>query len=283
MKKQFLAIFFVIIFLFAVFGVVGNSKAAGDENVIFLHHSTGNNLFYTGGVSNWISNYNSANGTTYQITERPYPTTPYPWDNYPYDYWNLWVNGACNSADPDIECLDTISNAYDVVVFKHCYPGAGIQADTGSPSVSSATKSLENYKLQYRALRDLLDTMPDTKFIIWTLVPLHRLATNSLQAARAEEFVNWVKNDFLTENGSHPNIYIFDFWEYAAEHEEAPAQGQKNTLKYKYEISHTGSDSHPNTQANIDIGPIFSQFVVDTIEGGDDTTPPSHPTGLSVE
>ena len=89
-------------------GMAGES--IGNETVIFLHHSTGNNLFYTGNVDDWFLNYNENNGTNYQITERSYPTTPYPWNNYPYDYWYLWVNRSCNSADPDIECLEDIAD-----------------------------------------------------------------------------------------------------------------------------------------------------------------------------
>ncbi|OGI32396.1 MAG: hypothetical protein A2343_03915 [Candidatus Moranbacteria bacterium RIFOXYB12_FULL_35_8] len=171
--------------------------------------------------------------------------------------------------------MNTLTQNYEVIIFKHCYPGAAVLADTGSPSVSSSVKSLENYKLQYRALRSMLDSYPNNKFIIWTLSPLHRLATTEANAQRAKEFVDWVKEDFLTEDSQpHENIYIFDWWGYVA--------GLDNYLKYEYEISHTGSDSHPNNQANIDVGPIFSQFIVDTIDESSDTTAPSAPSGLSV-
>ena len=103
--------------------------AVGNERIIFLHHSTGGNLYSQGGVASWIADYNSANGTTYQITERAYPNSPYPWSNYPYDYWNLWVNQACNSTDPDIECMHTLTQNFDVIIFKHCFPGADVLAE----------------------------------------------------------------------------------------------------------------------------------------------------------
>ncbi|KKP79881.1 MAG: hypothetical protein A2271_01340 [Candidatus Moranbacteria bacterium RIFOXYA12_FULL_35_19] len=276
-KKEKLSkkVFFLALSCFSLLFFVKNVEASGNESIMFLHHSTGGNLYTTGGVSAWFSNYNQNNGTSYQITQRSYPTTPYPWNNYPYDYWNLWINGACDSSDPDIECMNTLTQNYEVIIFKHCYPGAAVLADTGSPSVSSSVKSLENYKLQYRALRSMLDSYPNNKFIIWTLSPLHRLATTEANAQRAKEFVDWVKEDFLTEDSQpHENIYIFDWWGYVA--------GLDNYLKYEYEISHTGSDSHPNNQANIDVGPIFSQFIVDTIDESSDTTAPSAPSGLSV-
>jgi hypothetical protein len=238
------------------------------QSAIFLHHSTGEGVFVEGKVASWINNYNSANKTSYSVTERPFPDTPYPWENYPYDYWNLWINGQCNTTNPNIQCLNTILQTYDAVIFKHCFPGAGIAADNATPSVSSPLKTLANYKLQYRALRDLMDQYPAKKFIVWTLAPLHRLETTTQEAARAREFVNWVKSGWLTEDGkSHPNIFIFDFFGLVAESNPTPVNGKVNCLKYEYEKSHTVVDSHPNTLANTTVGPIFAQFVVNTLKG----------------
>ena len=257
MKKTFFT--FAVLLPLAVFS----------QNAIFLHHSTGGGV-WGGGVAAWITNYNTAHSTSYQATELNYPNTPYPWENYPYDFWNLWCNSACNSADPDIECLNTLTAKYKLIIIKHCYPGAGIGADGGTSSVSSSSKTLGNYKLQYRALRAKFDSFPANKFMVWTLAPLHRLATNTADAARAKQFVDWVKTEWLTEDGkSHPNIYIFDFFGYAAELNPTPANGQVNCLKYDYEGSHTGSDSHPNSTANTTIAPFFGQAIVDALK---DTT-----------
>jgi hypothetical protein len=238
-----------------------------DANIIFLHHSTGANLYSQGGVASWFTDYNTAHDTDYQISKRAYPDSPYSWDNYPYDYWNLWNNGACNSTDPNTECLDTLARDYDVVIFKHCFPGADIQADNGDPNISSNIKTLENYKLQYRALKKLMESYPGTDFIVWTLAPLHRSATNTANAGRAKEFVEWVKNEWLNEGGAHPNIHVFDFWGHAAEDDPNPAnEGKVNTLRYEYEKNHNNSDSHPNRLANETIGPKFAQFIIDTIQ-----------------
>ena len=43
------------------------------QSVVFLHHSTGGNVFAEGKVQNWFTNYNQTNGKSYQITERAYP------------------------------------------------------------------------------------------------------------------------------------------------------------------------------------------------------------------
>lgn len=276
MKKKIAKATFLIAIIASLSGLAKDSLAATDDSIIFLHHSTGGAVYSGGGVSSWFSTYNSTHSTSYSITERSYPTTPYAWNNYPYDYWNLWINGVCNSSDADIECLNTMTNSYDIIIWKHCFPGASVLADNGNASVSSSVKTLANYKLQYRALRELMDSYPNNKFIVWTLAPLHRLATNAGNAARAKEFVDWVKNDWLAEDGAHPNIFVFDFWGYVA--------GDDNYLKYEYEGSHTSSDSHPNSTANAYVGPIFAQFIVDTASASAavDTTPPATPSGLSV-
>lgn len=239
---------------------------SGNERVLFLHHSTGAGVYNEGHVASWFDEYNQNHGTTYSIAERSYPASPYPWANYPYDYWNLWINGTCSSDQSGIECMSSLVNKYDVVIFKHCFPGADIEADTGSPDITSSRKSLENYKLQYRALRQMMDSYPRTIFILWTLAPLHRLATTAAKAARAAEFVRWVKKDYLTEDGKpHPNIFIFDFWGNVAEPTPS-SQGEANCLRYEYEESHSASDSHPNSLANQTIGPVFAQGIVDAIE-----------------
>jgi len=244
------------------------SLSVFSQNIIFIHHSTGAGVYGGGiGLPQWFTNYNTSHSTSYAISEVSYPDTPYDWANYPYDYWNLWVNtGQCDNSKPGIRCFDWFISNYNVIIFKHCFPGAGIEADNGTPLVSSGIKTIANYKLQYRALRSLMDSYPGNKFIVWTLAPLHRNATDTESAARAREFVNWVKNDWLTEDSkSHPNIYVFDFFGYAAESNPAPVNGKVNCLKYEYEGSHDGNDSHPNATANATIMPLFGQFIVDVI------------------
>lgn len=247
-----------------LFLITGTNSSVFSQKAIFLHHSTGAGVYNEGNVNQWIENYNSINQTQFIVDERSYPNDPYPWDNYPYDFWHLWVDNNCQANSSGIQCLDNLASQYGVIIFKHCFPGAGMNADNGTPQVNSSEKTLANYKLQYRALRDKFKTMPNTKFIVWTLAPLHRLSTDSESAKRAAEFVSWVKNDWLAENGTSPkNIFIFDFWGYTAETSALPANGNENCLKYDYERSHSDGDSHPNLLANQTIGPLFAQFIID--------------------
>lgn len=229
------------------------------QDVIFLHHSVGNNVYEDGKVAEWIDAYNSESGRSINLSERDYPDTPWPWNNYPYDWWKLWVDGSCNSADPDIECLNTLAEDYDLIIFKQCYPGASILANSETPDVTSDVKTVDNYKEQYRALRGVFDSYPDTRFMVWTLTPLHRLSTNTDRANRAHEFVEWVKNEWLSEDGqAHPNIYVFDFFGLIAEPDPSPEYGAQYRLKYIFERSHSESDSHPNDSANAYVGPHFA-------------------------
>ena len=121
-------------------------------NIVFLHHSTGNNV-WKGGVPEWFNGYNSQKGTSYRITERAFPSgDPYAWKNYPFDYWNIWVNNAGPEPYMTEPTLEMLTPEYDVIVFKHCYPVSQILEDTGSPDIASEDKRIENYKLQYAAI-----------------------------------------------------------------------------------------------------------------------------------
>ena len=266
MKQKFFIAFVLIIF---IVGQVNSQNA----KVVFLHHSTGGLIYNDGHVADSIQSYNEKNNTNYVVEEFAFPNKPYAWANYPYDYWNIWLNGYCDQYKkeefyPNVECLEDLCRDNDVIIFKHCYPGADILEDTGNPDISSNRKSLENYKLQYRALRDKFQEFPDNDFIVWTLVPRHRLVGNAPEnAVRAKEFVDWVKNEWLKEGGrTYNNIHVFDYFSLAAEQNaDADAPHAPYCLKYKYERSHEDSDSHPNKLVSEEIGPIFSKFIIDLL------------------
>jgi hypothetical protein len=224
--------------------------------IIFLHHSTGG-VIWGGGVANSIASYNTAHSTSYQITERAFPSgSPYPWDNYPYDYWNIWVSHAGSTAYMTEPTLEMLAPQYNVIVWKHCFPVSGIGADTGSASVSSSNKTLENYKLQYAALKTKMRSFPNTRFIVWTGSALIQSETNAASAARAQEFANWVKNTW-DEKGD--NIFVWDFRQLETE------GGLYLLAKY------SAGDSHPNSTLANTIAPYFAQRIVDVIQGRGDT------------
>ena len=180
-----------------------------DAAAVFLHHSTGG-VIWSGGVPEWIDDYNTAHGTSYAVTATAYPNSPYPWDNYPYDYWNIWVLHA--GAAPYLGCatLEMLTQQYDVVVFKHCFPVSNIEPDIGTPDIGSPDKRTENYKAQYLALRTKLRSFPANRFVVWTGAAKLQSEISEDMATRARAFFDWVIGEW-DEPGD--NIYVWDFYD----------------------------------------------------------------------
>lgn len=250
-----LLILAVMMFVFSGCGGGGGVKE-DDVKIIFLHHSTGG-CIWDGGVANWFTNYNTINSKSYQIAERAYPKdSPYGWNNYPYDYWNIWVNHAGNTQYQEEDTLELLSQTYKVVIWKHCFPVSNIGSDTGSPDITSSTKSIENYKLQYNALKNKMLQFSDVRFIVWTGSARIETETDLNQAQRAQQFFNWVKNSW-DETGD--NIYIWDFY-------------QLETEGGLYLLSeYSAGDSHPNSTFSNTVAPYFCHRIVDVIQGRGDT------------
>ena len=114
------------------------------------------------------------NKTDYVISELSFPKkSPYGWENYPYDYYNIWVKNA--GQDPYLEepTLEILTAGYEVIILKHCFPVSRISEDAGTPNIDSDEKRIENYKLQYNALKQKMHQFPHNKFIVWTPCSLH--------------------------------------------------------------------------------------------------------------
>lgn len=233
------------------------SKSLGpNARVALLHHSTGG-VIWNGGVKPWLASYNEASGSHYSIKELTFPHAPYPWANYPYDYWHLWVENGGAAASQGQESLEALAADYDVIVLKHCFPVSGIEPDTGSPDVASSRKSLEDYKLQYLALRDKLRQLPDRRFIVWTGAALVQGQTNEARATRAREFFDWVKG---TWDQPGDNIFVWDFWQLET----------GGGLYLLPENAASPSNSHPSSSFAQRVAPLLGQRIVDVVEGRGD-------------
>ena len=146
-----------------------NYSTGKEYRILFLHHSTGNVIFNAGKtqsilsrklfknksfVKQWFKNYNQSNNTNYKIEEQYFPKDkPYGWNNYPYDYYNIWVKHSGTQPYMNEPTLEILTQKYDLIIFKHCYPVSDIIADSNHADINSSVKSLENYKLQYLALK----------------------------------------------------------------------------------------------------------------------------------
>jgi hypothetical protein len=163
----------------------------------------------------------------------------------PIGLYNLWTTA--NAA------RDSILLNHEVIAFKSCYPASAI----------STLQILQQYKTWYLAIRDVLDQHQDKVFVVMSPPPLHRLATDLIQADNARAFANWLKSaEFLQ---GHTNIVCFDLFDLLAA-PNTPDTSTRNMLRYEYEQSHTVSDSHPNSAANAVVGPLFAAALVAAAE-----------------
>jgi hypothetical protein len=231
-----------------------NLLPEGQAKIIFLHHSTGQ-VIWDGGVKEWFDNYNIQNATNFQIEELVFPKeTPYGWNNYPFDYYNIWVKNGNVALYKNEPTLTTLTKDCSVIVFKHCFPVSEIEVDSGGANVDSDAKTVENYKLQYNALKVKIHEYKETKFIVWTGAVETSGSLLDGPANRTKTFFNWVKNEW-DEKGD--NIYIFDFYDLETD----------GGLYLKNEYAVNFNDSHPNEAFAKKVAPIFSQRVVDIIMG----------------
>jgi len=241
--------------------------------IVFLHHSTGHvvwlgttsrisaKIFGKSAVKSSIDSCNKTNGTDHEIEEMYFPTTDegYPWANYPYDYYNIWVKNAGEAPYQGEPTLEMLTKDYDVIVWKHCFPVGHILPDTGAADVDSDEKRLENYRLQYGALKEKMRWFADTTFIVWTGAALTEAATTPEQAQRAREFFDWVKAEW-DEPGD--NIFVWDFYELETE----------GGLYLKPQYASAPDDSHPTPEFGQRVAPLLGQRIVDVIEGKGDST-----------
>ncbi len=201
----------------------GLDVADPSEKIIFLHHSTGRHVWYGDVkqdkkvrlkeeicmVPRLFNEYNDNHDKRVSIVERNFPSgDPYPWNNYPFDYYNIWVKNAGSTPYMEEPTLEMLTQEYDIIVFKHCFPVSNIVEDDGNPDINSEVKTLANYKLQYNALKEKLKEYPDTKFVVWTGAALLEISTNEGDAKRADAFFKWVRTEW---DEPDDNISVFDF------------------------------------------------------------------------
>lgn len=236
------------------------------KKIIFLNHSTGysvwlgntNNYIYKitgkGDVQKYINKHTRKNKITYQVTQRFFPKRePYGWNNYPFDYYNIWIKNAGSEPYMEEATLEILTRKYDLIMFKHCFPVSNIQPDSGKPDIDSDIKSLENYKLQYEALKNKMHQYPDKQFIVWTPAINTRNLMSEDEAIRTREFRDWIVNEW-DEKGD--NIFIWDFYSY--ETEGGLYLADKNAV--------SRDNSHPNVEFSARIAPLLGQFIIDVLE-----------------
>jgi len=255
-----------------------------DMNIIFLHHSTGR-LIWQGGqasifaraarkinqdLANIVSRqarlpellnrYNAQNNKNYIVREMNFPkASPYGWHNYPYDYYNIWVKNAGPEPFMEEPTLEMLTQNFQVIIFKHCFPVSNIQPDKEVSDINSDYRSLANYKLQYNALKDKLHEFPDTKFIIFTGAALEKNSVKEDEAGRAKEFFSWVINEWDVPDD---NIHLWDLYTLETD----------GGLYLKDEYIRSPGDSHPNDLFASKASELLYNRIIDVIENNGEKT-----------
>ena len=231
------------------------SSSHGDyTNIIFLHQSTGRNLleqgnvrerFQQAGYSFWDHDYNWIGLTDPEGNPKDYSYNVPDDDTYPVGLAKIFDQRVYQSPRNVLSGL----LQHEVIAFKSCFPASDINTD----------EKLEQYKAQYLGIRDVMDQHPDRIFIVMSQPPLNPASTSPEIATRARSFANWLKSNEY--QGGHPNVFVFDFFNYLTE--DDPTSPDANMLRQEYQ---QGTDSHPNQMANETIGPLFVDFIIDSIQ-----------------
>lgn len=239
--------------------VIPGDLPADATNVLFLHHSTGENV-WNGGVQDVVDSYNDAHGTDYNVLERWFPHPPYPDnENDPYDFWKVWVDASGEDTYEGQETLEQLTEAYDVIVWKNCYLASDLEPDTGAPDVASPRKTVANHKLQLLALRRKMHEFPDTTFLVWTVPPKVAGETTPEIARRAQRLVAWQRGVW---DQPGDNVYLWDYQALATE-----------GGLYLTDDHATGpADSHPDEEFSAEVAPLFVNRLAEVIEGRGDQT-----------
>lgn len=276
MKKLLLLI--TVLFCGFLMTECSEKKNAFDVKILFLHHSTGEVIWFgrppslikrglrkfnrkfaysidrKAKVVKLIEKYNKENKKKYFAIDMEFPKiSPYGWNNNPFDYYNIWVKN--QGTEPYLEepTLELLTKEYDLIIFKHCYPVSNIKPDKDIADINSNYPSIANYKLQYLALRDKLHQFPDNKFILFTGAAQVKGNISTDEANRAQDFFEWVIKEWDVPDD---NIFLWDLYNLETE----------GGIYFKEEYAGSSSDSHPNKEFANRVSELLFNRIIDIIE-----------------
>lgn len=225
------------------------------DNIIFLHHSTGEHFITQGGVRELLSNEGYQlwdHGYNYQGLTGPDGKSRHysyriPADNTDPD--GLAVLFSQQEYSLPVNALSAVLQ-YEVIVFKSCFtPTSHVNSD----------EQLDFYKTQYLTIRQTIDRHPEKLFILLTQPPLNPAETNPDEAVRARMLSEWLLSpEFI---GDRENLYVFDTFSFLSDNNP-----DSTTYSMLREDFRNGSDSHPNQTANKQIAPKLVEFIEQSIQ-----------------
>jgi hypothetical protein len=226
------------------------------RNGIFLHHSTGLNIWGPNGsnttVTDEVNTYNKSKG----LTDNNKMSLEEKWFGDEDNEWYIirdFFEGKLSTEKP----IDYYYENYKIIIVKSCYPSSDIIGE-GAEGQDRTLKTIYNYKQHWRAIVKIMEQHPDNFFVIWTNAPRVKNKTDADKALRSKEFCNWAKNILAEgkdlEYGRFPkNVYVFDFF--------SKLTNDYGYLKDEYAVSLW--DSHPNYKATNLVAPQLVREIFD--------------------
>lgn len=221
------------------------------KDIIFLHHSCGQNWIADGevrqkltkaGFQFWDHGYNG-DGLTDPNGKKTGKNYSVPGDNTnPDGYAGIFSQ---KLTKPPTNTLSHLLD-HDLIIIKSCFPVSDISSDD----------MLEEYFGYYKTVKAGMKKYPGKVFIIVTQPPLNRKATTPDRALRARKLANFLKSSEFLKDA--PNVSTFDWFDLLAVSDtKSPYYSM-----LKPEYSPEGDDSHPNFIANFNTSPAFVAHVV---------------------
>jgi hypothetical protein len=221
------------------------TRGSSFSRIIFLHHSVGANLIQQGGVRQSLTDLgyefydHGYNGDGLTLADGTPAGRDFgvPDDNTnPDGFADIFAQPLDDPPDNTFSYL----MQYDVIAFKSCYPVSNVQSDD----------QLAEYKAHYLSIRARMDDYPNKIFIVVTPPPEILADSDPQAAARARDFAEWLASGEYLDG--HTNVFTFDFFDLMAD----PAT---NMLRADYQSDEF--DAHPNELANQTVGPLFVDFI----------------------
>ncbi len=248
-------------------------SARDDAKIFMLHNSVGLGLIEQGGMRDYLIDHNARDQTHLAFWDHHYPyiglTDPsgellgYPYgsacgfNTNPDGLADQWLGTESHVA----AARDSIMT-HDVIAFKSCYRSCDF---AGASTASELAAALVQYQTYYLSMRTYFDQHPEKVFVVLSPPPRHRLHEEQsvLRASTARLFAAWLMSPDFRGSPPRLNIQVFDLFDLLA----APDDGSPaaNMLRYEFERGHADGDSHPNVQANVLVGPILMQALIDAV------------------
>jgi len=248
MKKN---LFIIVLVLFATQAFTQNYFRSG----IFLHHSTGQNIWGPNGSATSVPQEMDAYNFSHSYIGSQAVTMNEEWWA-PGD--NEWVTQHAFFEDPSpVTGIGFYLPDNKIIVIKSCFPSSAISG-TGQPddTLNPDWKTIYNYKWHWRHIIRVMQLHPENFFVIWTNAPLEPYSTIPEEAALSKSFCIWAKDTLAMGLdplfGAFPqNVYVFDFFH--------KLTGDNGMMLSMYAVG--AGDSHPNAAATSLVAPQFVEEI----------------------